>query len=1128
VELSAVLSLRDRLSAKMKKASEGVGAMTKRVNESKEALVRMSQSQNINISARTNIAEVMRTAKLEMASLKNTIEEKEIALKVHLDDGLNMDKIEGQLNHFGALAETGEDIIQTYSDKLDILKQKQAEFTDKTKVSTKLGVEQSIDSLEKKLAEIESAKQKFTEWQKIRADFSVLEEARSKLAAMEKSVEDLNKTNVAVRAYVDFKDDALKQVYDIDEKIKSLGKKVITPVINLKDRVTNRIKPIASRLKGLSNQKIQPLAVLKDKVTNAVGKVRQRLAKVAGTVAYPVVKLKDMASPLVSKITGKIKKVTGKIWAATVKVIDKTGPALKKIGSGLKSVAGIAAKGIVIGATVAMAGATAATATSISKDQAVNSTLAQTGYNADDYKAEFGDIMSNLYRDNMGEDYADLGKSISTVAQISGETGKNLEGLTHNALLLRDTFDFDVTESVRSAKMMMDQFGISGDEAYNLIAQGAQYGLNKNGDLLDTLNEYGTHFKQMGFSSTEMMNMLVNGAQSGTFSVDKLGDAIKEFGIRSKDGSDGTKQAFKDLGLDANRLTKDFAAGGAKGKAAFQEVTAALGTMQDPVKQNAAGVALFGTMWEDLGAKGVLSMSQLNGEIQGGTDALTEINNIKYDDLGSAFGSLKRTFTDAVLEPIGKKLTPVVSDAVNVLKGFAGRIGKAIESGDTSEIGNVFNDMIGTGVQAVQDGAPKMIKALIGGLGGYQKMIRQQAPSIITAATTIILTLVQGLTQAMPDLAETSISILESFTQGISGNLPMIIQAAVQLLTSLIQGFVSMLPAILNLGLQLLLSLIQGIVQSLPLLIDSAVQIVLNLLQFITDNLPMIIQAALDIIMTLVQALIDNIPVLVDGAIQIITGLVSFIIENLPMILEAAIQLVVALVNGLISALPTLVEGALNLVSAIWDTLKGVDWLQLGIDLIKGIGEGLLSGVKQIGSTIGNVAGSIVGKFKNFLGIHSPSRVMKAEVGFNMGAGVAEGLKDTKAMLNNEIESLTDDMTVTMSANTPEVVIPSMKPYQLPDPEESEKPSKPKNPSGGSDEYSGLDIAQPINNSNTSNSYSSSAESKVEKKYFIEKIIEYVEITGEGDEDRLVQKILAALADDIEETADNMGEEAVD
>lgn len=153
---------------------------------------------------------------------------------------------------------------------------------------------------------------------------------------------------------------------------------------------------------------------------------------------------------------------------------------------------------------------------------------------------------------------------------------------------------------------------------------------------------------------------------------------------------------------------------------------------------------------------------------------------------------------------------------------------------------------------------------------------------------------------------------------------------------------------------------------------------------------------------------------------------------------------------------------------------------------------------------------------------------MKAEVGFNMGAGVAEGLKDTKAMMNNEIKSLTDDMTVTMSANTPEVIIPTMEPYQLPVSEEPKKPAKPQDSSGGGDEYSDLDIAQPVNNSNTSNSYSSSAESKIVKKYYIDKIIEHVEITGEGDEDRLVQKVLAALADDIEETADNMGEEDVE
>lgn len=99
--------------------------------------------------------------------------------------------------------------------------------------------------------------------------------------------------------------------------------------------------------------------------------------------------------------------------------------------------------------------------------------------------------------------------------------------------------------------MLMDQFGLSGEEAFNLIAQGAQNGLDKNGDLLDSINEYSVHFKSLGLDAEDMFNSFANGADAGTFSVDKLGDAVKEFGIRVKDESDSTMQAFKDIGLNA-------------------------------------------------------------------------------------------------------------------------------------------------------------------------------------------------------------------------------------------------------------------------------------------------------------------------------------------------------------------------------------------------------------------------------------------------------------------------------------------------------------------------------------------------------------------------------------------------
>lgn len=189
----------------------------------------------------------------------------------------------------------------------------------------------------------------------------------------------------------------------------------------------------------------------------------------------------------------------------------------------------------------------------------------------------------------------------------------------------RITEDGEVAEQWLG-NMLMDQFGISGDEAFNLIAQGAQNGLDKNGDLLDSINEYSVHFKSLGLDAEDMFNSLANGAESGTFSVDKLGDAVKEFGIRVKDGT--ANDAFKQLGLDADATAAAFARGGDEASAAFAAVTDALFAMEDPLAQNALGVQMFGTMWEDLGAEGVKALTNLNGEISNTTDALGAINEV--------------------------------------------------------------------------------------------------------------------------------------------------------------------------------------------------------------------------------------------------------------------------------------------------------------------------------------------------------------------------------------------------------------------------------------------------------------------------------------------------------------------
>lgn len=1014
MELKAVLSLRDKLSAKMKKASASVHAMSDQVNQAKSQIEKLSESKGLGINMQTNISEVVSQTRAAVNQLRTSIDGQRLEIGTKLNaEGWDIEDMESNLNQLGSFLEKNEGKVEDYTRKLELLKQKQSELSDTAKVSTKLGIENQIDSLQKKLAEIETAKAQFSQWRDIKLRYDAIEQAEAEVQTLESALQELNSHNVAVRAYLDFKQDALKQVYDIDGKLKSIGRKVISPVIKLKDKLSGPLDRMKGALRSVGSIVAKPTVKIKDIATKSLGKVRSGLAKVAGTVAYPIVKLKDAASPVARKIGGAIKKVAGKVWSATIKAVDKATPVIKKIGSGLGKLANVAAKGLVIGATAAVGTAVMATGSATNKQQAVNSTLAQTGYNSEDYGQEFSDIIGNLYKNNMGEDYADLGNSLAQVAQVTGTTGKGLQDLTHNALLLRDTFDFDVSESVRSAKMMMDQFGISGNEAYNLIAQGAQHGLNKNGDLLDTLNEYGVHFKQMGFDSTEMMNMLVNGAKSGTFSVDKLGDAVKEFGIRAKDGSDATKQAFSDLGLDANKLTKSFATGGAAGKEAFKEVTQALSNMEDPVKQNQAGVALFGTMWEDLGAEGVLAMANLTGEIEGGTEALEKLNEVKYNDLGSAFGSLKRTFQESVLNPIGEALLPAVTNGVNTLRGFADQMGEAIRSGDMSNVGEVFEDMFSAGVTAANSALPKIVEAVTSGVTGLADIIRQNAPGMADAAMSLILSLAIGILQMVPAVLESGIVILQSLIEGIAANTPQLLSVATQVIVTLVTGLASGLPSLLQSGVVLLTnfalgiiqnlptlvaagiqaidSLAQGILSSLPLIISSAIQIVVSLVNTILSNLPALLQLAAQVVLSFVQGLVSNLPVIVQGAISMLQSLINSIVSNLPAILQTGIQIILSLAAGLIQAIPTIISCIPQLIGGIIDSIFSTDWLAVGGDIIAGIADGFMSGFTSL-------VDSVKGLWSDFTGwLFGEGEESGSSASSGVASGISSGAGEVKS-----------------------------------------------------------------------------------------------------------------------------------
>lgn len=209
------------------------------------------------------------------------------------------------------------------------------------------------------------------------------------------------------------------------------------------------------------------------------------------------------------------------------------------------------------GITAAGGAATAAIMSFDSVEGALNHLQAQTGLSSAEMD-KFKTALETVYNDNFGEDMQDIANVMASVAQYTGETDADkIKKITENVFTLSDAFEYDYAESLRAMKMLMDQFGVSSEEAFNLIVQGTQKGLNKNGDLLDSVNEYAVHYKQLGYTAEEFFNSLENGTNAGTFSVDKLGDAMKEFGIRTKDTAATTEEAFTLLGYSASASSED-------------------------------------------------------------------------------------------------------------------------------------------------------------------------------------------------------------------------------------------------------------------------------------------------------------------------------------------------------------------------------------------------------------------------------------------------------------------------------------------------------------------------------------------------------------------------------------------
>lgn len=508
----------------------------------------------------------------------------------------------------------------------------------------------------------------------------------------------------------------------------------------------------------------------------AKNKVLQAVVSLAGTIDPSLGKALDDVTGKLAKVNWKAVAVGGSVGGiavATGKAVVEAGKYLADLGNEYNT--------------------------------AINQLSAATGATGDELGA-LGESVKNIYAKGLGDDFADVADGLAATQQASDLTGEALEQATAAGFNLRDVFDYDVSESARAASALMKNFGLDAEEAYGLIAVGAQNGADKNGDLLDTLNEYSPQFAALGLSADQFIGTLVEGADAGLFSIDKVGDAVKEFNIRAKDGSDSSREAFESLGLNADKMFTAFAAGGDTAEAAFFDTVEALNSMDDPLARNAAGVALFGTQFEDLEAGVLPVLANIETAAYDGAAALQQINDVKYNDLGSAFEAIKRSAEVSLL--------PMASMIANTLTALAPILRETFEA-----IAPVITETLNTCMPFVQQ--------FLVGMGDALKTVLPMVSQLAAGLLPLLATILPILTSLISALLPVITPLLEVALQIVNSVIMPLVPPLMQIVEALLPPLMSLLNAIMP-----ILSPLLGILQPIASVLGTIANIIGKIVSF--------------------------------------------------------------------------------------------------------------------------------------------------------------------------------------------------------------------------------------------------------------------------------------------------------
>ena len=557
-----------------------------------------------------------------------------------------------------------------------------------------------------------------------------------------------------------------------------------------------------------------------------------------------------------------------------------------------------------------------------------------------------------------GYDADKAATALPTVLKLAGAGAMDLAAASDMVTDSMSALGIEATEA--NLTQFSDQLAQTASKANTSVAQ-----------LGEAILTVGGTAKGLAGGTTELNTALgiladngLKGAEGGTHlrniilslqnPTDKAAASLKSLGVDVYDAQGnmrGLNDVFKDLqgamdGMD--NASKDTILSTLFNKTDLTAANAMLANCTDRFDELSASIENSAGACENMYA---IQLDNLNGDIAILKSGLSDLGISIYQDLNgplremtqlatSMVGELSEAYKSGGMEGMVGAVGGCMAEVVNTIADYAPQVvSMGVDllenfiSGITDNSGalaTAASEVITVFVEGLFTLVPQVILAGIDILTQFVQSMTAQLPQLISTGTQAIVNFVNGIIQRLPEVISTALTLVQTLVNSIGQNAPMLISAAIQLIGNLVLGIVSMLPQLLQMGIQLILSLAQGILSNLPQILQMGVQIIISLVSGITQMLPMIIQ----------------------GGIQLIISLIQGIIANLGNIVQAAVQIVITLATGLIQAIPQLIAAIPQLVGAIIDTILSTNWLDVGIQIIKGLIDGILSTGKSLWNAI--------------------------------------------------------------------------------------------------------------------------------------------------------------------------------